>query len=114
MKTRQYCIRHFSALPINVVVASDIQKDDLPVCYDNVQCHAVFVSDTHGLDAFDLAAEVMKFKIRLKGIFFEIAQNSGKLFSQFRMSFDKFLRCTCKPGSPDQGEHSVFQPQLFY
>ncbi len=63
---------------VNFIVAPDIKKDDLLFCDDNGQGNTIAVGNADCLDAGLLTAEMVIDEMRLKGVFFQIAQNGGR------------------------------------
>lgn len=61
-------------------MATDIQQDDFLVGHDNSQCDSIAIGDADGLNAFELAAEMVVFQVRLERVVLQIAEDIGKFF----------------------------------
>ena len=70
----------------------DIKKGYLFFSYDNRQRYSIFVRYAYCLNAFQLSAETVVFQVGLKRVFFEIAQDTGKFCSQFRIALSELFR----------------------
>ena len=79
-------------LSVYFIMCPDIKKGYLFFSYDNRQRYSIFVSYAYCLNAFELPAEMVVFHVGLKRVFFEIAQDTGKFCSQFRMAFFELFR----------------------
>ena len=60
-------------------MATDIQQEDFLIGNDNGQCDSIAISDADGLNAFELAAEMVIFQVWLERIVLQIAQDIGEL-----------------------------------
>ena len=78
-----------SALSVHLVMAADIEQDDLSVRHLNREDDAVVVCDADGLDILQLAAKVVVFQVRLERIAFQIAQTCANFAAQFRDALRK-------------------------
>lgn len=81
------------------IMRTDIKKGYLFFSYDDRQRYSIFVSYAYGLNAFEPSAETMVFQVGLKRVFFEIAQDTGKFCSQFRMVLFELFCCACEVSS---------------
>ena len=67
-------------LPIHLIMATDIQQDDCLFRNGNGQCDSIAVGDADGLNAFELAAEVVIFQVWLERVVLQIAEDISELF----------------------------------
>jgi hypothetical protein len=72
-------------------MAADIKQDYLFVRDHHGKRDSETVSKAHSLYAFHFPAKTVKLQMRLKGIFFQIINDTGKPFPQPRMFPEKFL-----------------------
>ncbi len=60
-------------------MATDVQQDDFLVRNDHGQGDSITIGDADGLNAFELAAEVVIFQVWLERVVLQIAQDTGEL-----------------------------------
>ncbi len=69
----------------------DIEKDDFFVCYHYGKRDPVTLRKADRLDIFQLPAEAVQLKVRLKGVFFHVTNELGEPLFQLRMFPEEFL-----------------------
>ncbi len=97
-------------LPIHFVVASNIEQDNFSLGYAKRQGDAVGMGDTHSMKSFKFSAERMQSKGRQKGIGFEISQNLGEGFFEFRVGSRKLDDTPIKMAGRQQHIHQASRP----
>lgn len=93
-------------LAVDLVVAADIEQDDLLFGHHNGEGDAVAVSEAHRLHPLQLAGQVVILQVGLERVAFQVAQGSGEFSPQFRMMFHELFSRTGEAGGPDQGIHA--------
>ena len=87
----QICLGLFPLLPIDLVMAADIEQNDFLAGNHNGKGDAKAVGDADSLNTFKISLELVIFEVRLEWIIFEITKYGGKRIPQIRMAFYKFF-----------------------
>jgi len=93
-------------LPVNLVMAADVEEDDLLVGDHDSQGNPVAVGDAHRLDSLQFTRQMVISQVGLERVDLQVAQGSGKLGTQFWVLVNELFRGAGKTGSPDKIVHA--------